>query len=80
MLAEQAIGDNSKDPDLNCLSESELQILSLLVSGEGSKEIAAKLGISVKTVEVHRHNMNKKMKVKNTLALILYVNSRAFEL
>jgi DNA-binding NarL/FixJ family response regulator len=80
LLASQAIEGDNKAPGLNRLSESELHILSLLVAAESSKEIAAKLGISVKTVEVHRHNILKKMKVKNTLGLILYVNSHAFEL
>jgi predicted NUDIX family NTP pyrophosphohydrolase len=34
--------------------------------GETSKEIAEKSGITAKTVEVHRHNILKKMKLKNT--------------
>ena len=72
-------GDN-KTPDINCLSASELQLLSLWSAGDTSKEIAAKSGITVKTVEVHRHNILKKMKLKSTAALICYVQSRALEL
>jgi DNA-binding NarL/FixJ family response regulator len=80
LLAEQKIEGDSKAPDLNCLSGSELGVLSPLCAGANSKEIAEKLGMAVKTVEVHRNHILKKMKVKTTLALILYVKSRAFEI
>jgi two-component system, NarL family, invasion response regulator UvrY len=69
-----------KAPGLNSLSDRELKVLSLLSAGDSSKDIAVKLEIAVKTVEVHRHNILKKMKMKNTIALILYVKSHAFEL
>jgi two-component system invasion response regulator UvrY len=65
---------------LNSLSGRELRVLSLLSAGDNSKDIAIKLEIAVKTVEVHRHNILKKMKLKNTIALILYVKSQAFEI
>jgi two-component system, NarL family, invasion response regulator UvrY len=47
----------------------------LIRDGLSSKEIADKLAISIKTVEVHRHNILKKLKVKNTASLINYINS-----
>jgi DNA-binding NarL/FixJ family response regulator len=71
---------DNKPPDINCLSASELQLLRLLSDGDTSKEIAEKSGITVKTVEVHRHNILKKLKLKNTAALICYVHSHAIEL
>jgi two-component system, NarL family, invasion response regulator UvrY len=89
MLAGQTMNDQSPasqspagqvPPGLNSLSDRELEVLSLLTAGATSKEIAGKLNISIKTVEVHRHNILKKMKIKNTIALILYVNSQAFEI
>jgi two-component system, NarL family, invasion response regulator UvrY len=80
LLAKPISEGDSEAPDLNCLTESEFRILRLLGAGESSKEIAGKLGIAVKTAEVHRHNILKKMKVKSTVALILYVNSRGFEI
>lgn len=79
-LGKQTSEGDSGLPDLNSLTESELRVLGLLGAGESSKEIASKLGIAVKTAEVHRHNILKKMKVKSTVALILYVNSRGFEI
>jgi two-component system, NarL family, invasion response regulator UvrY len=80
LLVEQTIEGDNMAPDLNCLTESELQNLSLIVSGNSSQEAAVKLGLSVKTVDNHRHHILKKMKVKSILALILYVNTHAFEI
>ena len=80
LLSAQTSDDDNKPPDINCLSATELQLLTLLCAGETSKEIAIKSGISTKTVEVHRHNILKKMKLKSTTALIKYVHSNALEL
>jgi DNA-binding NarL/FixJ family response regulator len=80
LMVKKTMGGDSAETDLRSLSDSELKVLSLLCSGESSKDIAVKFGIAVKTVEVHRHNILKKMKIKNTIALILYVKSHAFEI
>ena len=80
LLASQTNNVDNKTPDINCLSESELKVLSLLSVGKTSKEIAVKSGIAVKTVEVHRRNILKKMNLKNTTALIYYIHSHALEL
>ena len=47
------------------LSDRELQILGLVCNGETSQEIAKKLFISKRTVEVHRTNVFQKTKTKN---------------
>ena len=80
LLSRQTSDGDKETPDINCLSVSELQVLSLWSLGETSKEIAEKSGITAKTVEVHRHNILKKMKLKNTAALMYYVRSHALEL
>jgi two-component system invasion response regulator UvrY len=80
LLVPKTVGGDGTAPDLRSLSDSELKVLSLLCGGESSKDIAVKFDIAVKTVEVHRHNILKKLKVKNTIALILYVQSHAFEI
>ncbi len=52
------------------LTEREQEILQLIWSGLKNKEIAERLGISVKTVEAHRANMMKKVRVSNAAQLL----------
>jgi DNA-binding CsgD family transcriptional regulator len=54
----------------------EKEVLALVAKGNSTKQVADILGISVRTVESHRINMLKKMKVNNTAELI----KKAFEL
>ena len=61
-------------PDLNLLSQREIDIIHLIKDGMSSKEIAVKLDISLKTVEVHRYNILKKLNLKNTAALVNFIN------
>lgn len=51
------------------ITKREKEILSLLLSGKGNKEIAETLDISKRTAEVHRFNLMKKLKVKNLIEL-----------
>lgn len=51
------------------ITKREKEILSLLLSGKGNKEIADALDISKRTAEVHRFNLMKKLKVKNLIEL-----------
>jgi DNA-binding NarL/FixJ family response regulator len=74
ILSEQMMNEEEGD-GLNQLSEREIEVINLIRDGMSSKEIADKLAISIKTVEVHRHNILKKLKVKNTASLINYINS-----
>ena len=60
-------------PETNEVSEvtpREKEVLELVARGNSTKQIADLLGISVRTVESHRINMLKKMKVNNTAELI----------
>ena len=61
---------------LHSLTPRELEIITLVSKGNSSNEIANTLNITLKTVEVHRHNVLKKLKLKNTAALLkmLYPN------
>jgi two-component system nitrate/nitrite response regulator NarL len=51
------------------ITKREKEILTLLLSGKGNKEIAEALEISKRTAEVHRFNLMKKLKVKNLMEL-----------
>ena len=52
------------------LTTREQEILELIWTGFKNKEIAQLLKISVKTVEAHRANMMKKIRVSNTAQLL----------
>ena len=52
------------------LTNRELEILELIWAGFQNKEIGHRLKVSVKTVESHRANMMKKMRVSNTAQLL----------
>jgi DNA-binding NarL/FixJ family response regulator len=51
------------------LSDRERQVLQLLAEGNSTKEIAAKLCVSVKTVESHRQNLMHKLDIHNLAGL-----------
>jgi two-component system response regulator FixJ len=52
------------------LTKREAEVLDLMVEGDPSKVIGHKLGISARTVEVHRVRVMEKMRVKNMAELI----------
>ena len=51
------------------LSPREAEVLQRIAEGRANKHIAADLGISVKTVEKHRHNLMKKLNIHETAGL-----------
>lgn len=60
-------------PEQNTVSEltpREIQVLELVAAGHSTKQVADKLGIGTRTVESHRVNMLKKMRVNNTAELV----------
>lgn len=65
-----------RDEDVPQLSAREKEVLALVARGDSSKEIAAALGISVGTVDVHRAKLMKKLRVKNVAGLVLYAFER----
>ena len=54
---------------LDGLSQREKEVLELILSGMMNKVIADKLGISMRTVEVHRAHIFDKMQVKTAVEL-----------
>ena len=67
-LANLAPPPRKKRPE--SLTSREKEILELIWAGFKNKEIGQRLKISVKTVEAHRANMMKKMRVSNTAQLL----------
>jgi len=75
ILSEQVLSGEDQPTGLNTLSQREIQIISLIKKGHSSKEIAEALEISVKTVEVHRYNILKKLNLKNAAALVHFIHN-----
>jgi DNA-binding NarL/FixJ family response regulator len=68
ILAEVAV--RPEGGDVGELTAREKEVLELVANGHSTKQIADKLKISIRTVESHRINMLKKMKVNNSAELI----------
>ena len=56
----------------NRLTPRELEVLQLICNGLSNREIAAKLGLSVNTVAVHRANIMNTLGVHKTAELVVY--------
>lgn len=54
------------------LSKREVDVLELICDEKSNNEIADKLCISVRTVEVHRQNLLRKTNAKNVAGLVVY--------
>jgi DNA-binding NarL/FixJ family response regulator len=54
------------------LSIRELQVISLIGLGQGTREIAEALSLSVKTVEAHRHAIKRKLALETNAQLVHY--------
>jgi len=67
--------ERGKD-ELGPLSPRELEVLKLIAEGSSSKEIAATLVLSIKTVERHRANILKKLGMRDRVELTRYAIRR----
>lgn len=54
------------------LTQREIEIIEKIGEGLQNKEIADKLFISVRTVDCHKNNIMRKLKIKSTAELIIY--------
>lgn len=61
----------SADP-VRRLSDREFEVFQLIGRGKGTRDIAELLHLSVKTVEVHRANLKKKLELKTANDLVHY--------
>jgi DNA-binding NarL/FixJ family response regulator len=75
IISEGMFGEKEELPDINSLTEREIDVVNLVKIGASSKEISQTLNIALKTVEVHRHNILKKLKLKNSASLVNFINT-----
>ncbi|MEM9160878.1 MAG: response regulator transcription factor [Verrucomicrobiota bacterium] len=63
---------NAVQKSKDFLTEREREVLQLIAEGNSTKEIAQKLGLSVKTVDNHRTNMMRKLDLHNVASITRY--------
>jgi two-component system response regulator FixJ len=57
-------------PRIASLTSREIEVLDLMVAGKKNKKIAEELGISTKTLDIHRANIMRKMQTKTVADLV----------
>lgn len=60
----------AREARLSLLTQKEQEVLQCILRGQSSKDIAADLGLSVRTVENHRARLMEKLRVKSALELV----------
>lgn len=65
----QPMQEKSSAELLDRLTPREREVLQLVAAGKSSKEIAATLGISVRTAEAHRDSIGKKTGIRSVAGL-----------
>lgn len=63
-------GPRARTDELAGLSERELQVFQQLGLGRSTQEVAAALGLSVKTIETHRESIKGKLGLPHANALV----------
>jgi two-component system, NarL family, nitrate/nitrite response regulator NarL len=62
----------SQAADASLLTPRESEVLALIAQGLSSKDIGERLGMGVRTVETHRTNLRRKLKLASPAALVRY--------
>ena len=82
IISDIVIGNRIKDKTkaeilLDDLSEREIEVIKHIAFGFVNKQIADKLDISLRTVEGHKSNIFKKLKINSTAELVIYAIKNA---
>jgi DNA-binding NarL/FixJ family response regulator len=76
-------GDTSLDvtlahfPGYDFLTPRKREVLTQIAAGASSKEAGRQLGISFRTIEIHRSRIMEKLGAKNAVDLVRIVSTRA---
>lgn len=76
-MAERMVGSlvgeaRAADGGMDSLSDRELEVLELVGNGLGSREIAERLNLSIKTIESHREHIKTKLGLTRATELVSY--------
>ena len=70
MPRESKVNFRSKTNEALSITVRQKQILQLVAQGHTNREIGGQLDISVRTVEVHRFNLMRRLRVRNVAQLL----------
>jgi DNA-binding NarL/FixJ family response regulator len=70
-VSQRLLQTSERGPE-ELLTERQLEILVLIASGHATKEVAFKLGLSPKTVDVHRARIMERLGIDDVAGLTLY--------
>lgn len=68
-MMEVFAGGESTGSSVSSLTDRELEVYQLIGEGQASREIAAKLGVSVRTVDAHRTHIKDKLGLRDASEL-----------
>ena len=76
MLQQQVRGQNNiQESPVKSLSDRELEVFQLIGQWQKTKDIAAQLHLSIKTIEYYREQIKKKLNLKSAAELTHYATS-----
>lgn len=70
---QRLLSEDSSSKETSRLTKKEKQVAYLVYKGLSAKAIAERLGVSFKTVEVHRHHIYQKLGIQKASMLIWHV-------
>ena len=65
-------GEQREDAPRDPITPREREVIQLLAEGNSNKETASALGVSVKTIEAHRANIMRKLRLRSVTDLVRY--------
>jgi len=74
MIQSKALASEQNGISPKPLSKREIEIIKLIQDGLTNKEISEKMFISLKTVESHRTNIFRKLRIKNVAELLKHAH------
>jgi len=78
ILSEALLTADPEPGGLHSLTMREMEIIEKIKLGLSSKEIASETSLSVKTVEVHRYHILRKLKLRNAAELVNFMNQHSY--
>ncbi|MGZ5221924.1 MAG: response regulator [Chitinophagaceae bacterium] len=73
-IANISLSNDDPETQVSAISDREAEVIEFVKKGYSSKQIAECLKISKKTIEAHRYNIMRKLKLKNVAALVNHFN------